>query len=459
MPTVDRSLIAVVLVAALLRLAWVVTVPTAPVSDYVAYDRFAWHVATGQGYSSGANPSSDYAPGYTLFLAGIYWLFGWSHLAAKLANVLAGALVVALAHRCGRLLWGGRAGLAAAWVVACFPSLVLYAGLLASENLYVPLLLGALCLMLSGRGWRAAALCGALLAYGVLTRPVSEALPLLAPALPWLRGWPWRRALRFAAVCWLCVALVLAPWVVRNARIYHTFVLVTTTLGGNLFDGEPAARDEVRTAFAREDLPTDDRWMARDAIEGVPAPPDVALREDRLATAVVLRWDREHPVLFVGHSLRRLAQIYLLGLDTSALHAVWDWRAAEVLGLSAPTPPDPSQARERPPAPPSPAAVLVLGGLAATYYLAVLLLAAAGAARAAWRCWAARRCSPALAPLLVIGYFALVHAVVQGADNYHVPTLPLLALYAAVALPRLATWRAGADAPTPTRRCATDDGR
>ncbi len=154
---------------------------------------------------------------------------------------------------------------------------------------------------------------------------------------------------------------------------------------------------------------------------------------DRLAGATVLAWDRDHPGLFLVHSLRRLSQIYFSQLDSSQLYDTFFWRRPywrETAFYGA----EFEAARNQPP--PSPLLIVGLAAAAAAYYLAVLVGALAGV----WLCLRRPLLTGErlrqLLPLLLVAYFSLSAAAVQGADRYHLPCLPFLAMYASVVLSR-----------------------
>ena len=136
----------------------------APVYDAAAYAAIAANLERGEGFTVGAGatqPSSNYSPGLPLFVAGIYKVTGGVHeRLARLVLALIGSLSVLLAYLLGRRLARpgvspnqGReklhgaepvlAGLIAAMVVAVYPALLEYQGMLMSEPLAATLLAAA----------------------------------------------------------------------------------------------------------------------------------------------------------------------------------------------------------------------------------------------------------------------------------------------------------------------------
>ena len=176
-------------------------------------------------------------PGYPLFLAICFRLFGNMNFAAVLwvqaaFDLGTCGLTAALACR----LWGRRAGLWALWLGALCPFLANYAAAALAETL--SLFCVALSFYALGRWakwWRAGhfglrwvLLVGAALAYAVLLRPEQGLLAAaVIPAMLWI-GWKSREgrtgrpaAVSPAALASLIVLLPLLGWGIRNWRVFH----------------------------------------------------------------------------------------------------------------------------------------------------------------------------------------------------------------------------------------------
>ncbi|NLC55429.1 MAG: hypothetical protein GX774_01150 [Armatimonadetes bacterium] len=177
-------------------------------------------------------------PGYPLFLAGARLAAGRHQvrLAAALQS-LANAAAVLLLVAIGQAVGGPAAGVVAGILFLLYPPLHLGAPRLLTESPAVPLHLLTIYLLLrayrtgAGRWWAAA---GAMAAVVTLIRPNAFLSPfLVALTVAWWarregRGW---RALRGPAVMLGAFLLLMAPWWVRNALLFHRFVPLTT-LGG-----------------------------------------------------------------------------------------------------------------------------------------------------------------------------------------------------------------------------------
>lgn len=271
------ALIAILLLGLGLRLgeAWD---GRAPVYDAKAYAAIAANLERGDGFTVGAGatqPSSNYSPGLPLFVAGLYEVTGGVHeQLARIVLAVVGTLSVLFAYligrRLGRALHRPRSGevrgvpapdaplvksprwgvekspnlwlaLAGALVVAIYPALLEYQGMLMSEPLAAALLSGGVLAALWAwdGGWLRWLLPGALFGALALTRPEYLGVMILVSlviAVRRLRG-DWRTSLLPAAVFLAAALVVIAPWTIRNAVALDRFVPISTGGGQVLFAG------------------------------------------------------------------------------------------------------------------------------------------------------------------------------------------------------------------------------
>ena len=191
-------------------------------------------------FTDPGGPSALRPPGFALLLAGVFRVFGPDLDAARVVFALLGTVSVLLLYLLVARVWGDRRlALGASAIAAVLPSLVLLDNGLLSENLFIPLALGVALLVAVHRdrgGLAAAAGAGAVLGLAVLTR--SNGLLLALPVV--LGLWGARGAARrwaAPAIALGCLALVMAPWAVRNAIVLDRF-LPLGTQGGFTIAGQ-----------------------------------------------------------------------------------------------------------------------------------------------------------------------------------------------------------------------------
>jgi 4-amino-4-deoxy-L-arabinose transferase-like glycosyltransferase len=242
-------LAAVVLVATAARGAVYMASPmTPPVFDMAEYWMRAEYL-----YTHGAlYPDSGRMPGLPAALAAIFAVAGGpSMAAARLMNIVAGALTTGLTYLLARRVVDRRAAAGAALAVAVYPSSLLYTCLVTTETLVTVPLLGALLAASYGTP-RAAVVAGVLAGLATLVRPAGVAIlpAVLAAALwPALSAGPSRRRALTASLTAAGFVLAMLPWWLHGIRVHGQFVPLDTTSGLNVMIGNgPYASGRYRYA-------------------------------------------------------------------------------------------------------------------------------------------------------------------------------------------------------------------
>jgi hypothetical protein len=272
------ALVAILLLGLGLRLgeAWD---GRAPVYDAEGYAAIAANLERGEGFTlgpRGTQPASNYSPGLPLAVATIYEASGGVHeRLARVVLAFLGTLSVLFAYLIARRLQAppqprlptcppysgvnsALSALLAAAVVAVYPALVEYHGMLMGEPLAATLLSGGVLAALWAwdgppRGataftrWAVPGLCFGALA---LVRPEYLGVAVLlavAVAVRQLRE-DWRGSLLRAGALLAGLAVVVGPLTIRNAVALDRFVPISTGGGQVLFAGTylPSGGDPER---------------------------------------------------------------------------------------------------------------------------------------------------------------------------------------------------------------------
>ena len=240
--------------------------------------------------------NSTRMPGYPLALALVLSVFGAgpSLDAARLFNAAAGAATAMLTYWLARRTAGRGASVVAALVVALYPSFVIYTTFTATESVVtVPLIAALIAATYASR--RAAVAAGVCAALAALVRPAAIAvLPavvvaIVAAARLAPTSGPWRAAALRVTLLIAAFGVTMLPWWAHNVRLHGRFVPFDASGGINLAIGNnPNASGtyrwrEVHHLYAQNLQPVE------------VATPDGSDR----ATAVAIRYIREHPGAFV----------------------------------------------------------------------------------------------------------------------------------------------------------------
>ncbi|MGH9049986.1 MAG: ArnT family glycosyltransferase [Acidimicrobiia bacterium] len=416
-------LLAIVGVAFVVRLAWVLYAarPTEGLQDPALYLFFARQIAGGEGYVLlGGDPTAYYPVGYPAVLGGVFWLVDHTpipddyEMAAGMLNLVVGTATVALVFDVARRLFDNRIGLVSAAVLAVFPNLVFHTAVALTETLFNFLVLAALLVLVSASwrertiGWRRLAVFGVLLALSAFVRPISLAfLPVLLGV--WLvAGWGWRPALRQLAIVCIAIAVVIAPWTIRNIVVMNSPVVMSTNIGDNLCMSRHAGGTG---AFQLE-------AECLQGYEGIERP-EYEIRRNNDGIRAAVEFVVEHPLDEARLILWRA--YYTLQNDHDGLDASESYHRNQFI---------PERWRS------------VLATLADAYFFAALVLGLL-AIPAFWR-ESRRRFF-----LLAMAAMAVQPLIFFGDVRFHVPVLPFLAVGTAVTLVRLRSAApAGASAST-----------
>lgn len=220
-------------------LLWSVRHPAPITGDEPLYEELAANIASGQGYWARGGPWVWKPPGWPIALAGLHQLFGPGRVGVVFAQGLFDSGTALLAGWTAAQVTGARRAGAIAFVLALFwPPFFREARFMQTEPLFtltVMLTVAAFVKFAARPSYLAAFLTGLAAGVASLVRPNG-----LAPLAGLVLGWMVHRLRhlfsdvpRLAALA-LGALLVLAPWTLRNWRVYHAFIPVSTG-GGELF--------------------------------------------------------------------------------------------------------------------------------------------------------------------------------------------------------------------------------
>jgi 4-amino-4-deoxy-L-arabinose transferase-like glycosyltransferase len=196
--------------------------------DSVGYSRAAQNLITHGEFGETYRRS----PGYPLFLAGIYTLFGQEIVAIRLVEAVMGACLAVVMATMARRIGGEHVGGLAGLLWSIYPVGIFIAGLVYPTGLATTLLAcGMLCMVTKADQELAPGpvlLGGIFLGLAALTIPV--ALATVISTTLWLVYWQRGRRLLLTALFLFGVALALTPWTVRNFYVYGRLVIVEPRL-------------------------------------------------------------------------------------------------------------------------------------------------------------------------------------------------------------------------------------
>jgi 4-amino-4-deoxy-L-arabinose transferase-like glycosyltransferase len=227
-----RWVLLALLAGTALRAAWLVYNPHEIVWDEVEYHNLALRLAQNESYGSPFWP-----PGYPFILAVLYRLFGGVPAVGLVFNVFCSVLTILLSALVAQRLFGVKAAVLTAWLVAIFPSYILPIVLLRYEVLLQFLLVLSLWLAIRfpDKAWSWAGLAAAS-AFLALMRPFWLLLPVLLGLVTWL-GQNRTARWRYFWIAQVGAVLLIAPWIIYASLSEGRFVPVALNGGMNLWIG------------------------------------------------------------------------------------------------------------------------------------------------------------------------------------------------------------------------------
>jgi 4-amino-4-deoxy-L-arabinose transferase-like glycosyltransferase len=375
-----------------LRMLWILLVPTQLYADWKWYDDAAYHLSQVWRYEENGVPTAYWPIGYPLFLAVIYWIFGHSYLAVHLIGVVLSLCVCILAYVIAKRLVGPVTARLSLVTLALFPGQIFYTNVLSSEILFTTLLLAMIFILLKTREQTSLLgplIVGLLLGLLVMVRAVALVLPLLI-VLFYLK---WGRrsvvGLRNAILAVLVTCLVLLPWMLRNKRVLDTFSIATSG-GIDLYIGNSPISSGNWV------------WTKQNPFKDLSAPNEV--ENNRLGYKLATKFIMDDPLGFVIRGIKK--EVYMFATDFGPIAKELDLaaKAHRVDGF------------------------VILNVVGQTYYLVVLILSAGGLFLLLKD--KARR-KPGLYLLVgIVTYWLAIHFVFFGIDRFHFPLVPILAIWA-----------------------------
>ncbi len=209
-------------------------------ADAPTYYVLAENLLNGTGYRYGDDlePTAKRTPGYPLFIAAVFKIFGRSFNAVRVFQCLFEVMTVAMILSISTLLFESHLiGSLAALAYVFYPPAILSTTYIMTESLYTFLLIASvmslMLAILDKNRWIALA-AGILFGLATLTRPGSIMVPFVLLVV----GLMIRRKLWKPLVISLIGFLIaMLPWGARNHSIYGKWILTSTLVGANLYKG------------------------------------------------------------------------------------------------------------------------------------------------------------------------------------------------------------------------------
>jgi len=238
-----RKILYIFLLALILRVGFILTLNNSVDVWGDWWDELGWKIASGKGYwvnnpyfPNGPKFYAWRSPGFPLFLAIIYKIFGHSFLAAKIGLAILSSITVVLLYLLGKILVDEKTGFWTSLIYSIYPASIFWTGYLAPETISTFLLVLSVVLILKGEIENKKNLYfilgGLFLGYLYITRPTFLVIgPFFIIALLLKHR---KKIMPYIILMTIFMSIFPLLWGIRNFKVLNHFVF-TSTEGGIVF--------------------------------------------------------------------------------------------------------------------------------------------------------------------------------------------------------------------------------
>ena len=227
-----------VVLGTLLRLWFVLNIPTDQLFDFDTYYQLAVNVSTGQGYTLGGYPVAWQGMLYSTALGLVFKIVGsTSVLIPKIINIIMSEMTVVLCFYIMKRIYDKPL---AVWsviaLITFMPQQIAYCNVVGTEIEAAFLLILSLAIILMPMKIRYKSLIlGVMSALLSLSKPFFLAFPILVGVYLWLRHKDFKMAFFQGLIIFGVMWLIILPWSIRNIQKYDRFIPVSYNSGFNLY--------------------------------------------------------------------------------------------------------------------------------------------------------------------------------------------------------------------------------
>jgi 4-amino-4-deoxy-L-arabinose transferase-like glycosyltransferase len=310
--TPGRSLAVILILAAIVRIVYLIAYHNLPIWDQLTVDNY-YHHHWAQSIASGnlfGDTTYFRAPFYAFALGAVYAVVGASLWAARLMGLVAGLVSISLTWALGRKVFSNRAASTAALVQALFPVIIYFESELLLDSVFTMLLQATvyflLCWQQTNRHHHAIA-AGLFMGLAVITRPTALALLPAILVYQLVADREFRFRLRTLGTVWLLVPLVILVGAVfiRNIAVASDPVMISSQGGINFYIGNNEEADGVT---ARLPEPLGNNWRIAEISYLAELESGRKLRPGETSaywTSKAIDWIGSHPLRFASLYLKK----------------------------------------------------------------------------------------------------------------------------------------------------------
>jgi 4-amino-4-deoxy-L-arabinose transferase-like glycosyltransferase len=312
----SKLLLIFVCIGAILRILAILILNDYTQPLTVEYGAVARNLATGRGFIGGGwlgpeGPTALNTPIYPLFLA--MWLstgLSMPYLWVQISQALLSALIIYFTAEIARLRSSRLVGIVTAFGLVFYPPLIYFCKQISPAifcTFFTVLTIYAVMMLSPKPTMKRGLIMGVVSGFALLTEPIllvgipGMTLVVLSQTSKASR----KRLLSMILLSGLICSLILAPWIVRNYRVFDKVIPLKTSFGLNLWMGNnPNATGYLYTT---DGIPMQDTLSTK--MKTHLSEFDEATRYNILRN-MALEWIFKHPKEFLGLTIKRIGYLW-----------------------------------------------------------------------------------------------------------------------------------------------------
>lgn len=363
--------------------------------DFEWYEERAYTLSSGGGYQEEGYPTARFPPGYPLFLAFIYKIFGHNIVFAKIANVFLSLLLCFLCYKIAKRVKDNYVPRITLIILCFFPSQIFFTSILGSEILFSNLFLTVIYLLIiqveKNRGFLLPIFTGLFLGLATLTRGVTLFFPLVI--FFFFLSLKKKGFIKNFFIVLFSMFLILFPWIFRNKQKIGYFTL-STNVGASLWVGNNPESSGNGICPDKSEF------------KYIPPDPEIQVKTDRLCLNLSIDFIKNNPFKFLKLGIKK--QMNLFATDMFPLE-----NKLKSLG---------EKLRWN--------RYIILAVFSQTYYILIFFLFISGI----FLYFKKKKSKFFSLFLYTIVYWMAIHFLFFGMDRFHFPIVPILTIFASLAL-------------------------
>ncbi len=381
------------------------------VTDARSYSQLATSLAeTGSYVDDRGNLTSLRPPLYPAIVAVLYRTSGIGNIrTVRVFQIVISLITTAIVYWIGVEVYSRRVGIAAAVVHCFYPTLLGFNNLVLSEVIFTFFLSTVVLLAavaIKRESMTALVFLGIALGLGALTRSILWLFaPLMATYLFLTCGPGIQKRFRTAVIPLAGFALMVSPWIYRNTKVHETLTFIDVMGGRNVMMGN-YKHTPLERSWATIQIAAGEQAWHRVLAAAIPNYRNLTQgQKDKCAMQYGIGFVLDHPALSFKRSLVKFFNFWQI--DRTLIAGSMAGHFGKL----------------------SKAAILVLAFLISAGYAIVIFGAVFGAIaippgniRLRWML------------VLTIAFPCLIHSIAFAHSRYHLPLIPVLAVYSAAAM-------------------------